>query len=128
MPAKTPEDVCRLFQHAMAMGDLDAVLEVYDPDIVFLNQDGRAVRGREGLRKELSPLAAKKAHFDFTIKQVVEAGDIALMHTHWTVSGPPPMKTYAIEIARRQSDGTWRWLIGDPFTVGKQLASYHQEE
>ena len=24
---------------------------------------------------------------------------------------------YAIEVARRQPDGTWRWLIGDPFTL-----------
>lgn len=128
MSAKTPEEICSLFQYAIAMGDLDAALDVYDPEIVFLNQAGRAVMGREGLRKELSPLVAKKARFDFTIKQVVKAGDIALMHTHWTVSGPSPMKTYAIEIARRQSDGTWRWLIGDPFTVGTQMASYNQEE
>jgi hypothetical protein len=28
------------------------------------------------------------------------------------------LSLYAIEVARRQSDGTWRWLIGDPFTVG----------
>jgi len=27
------------------------------------------------------------------------------------------MSVYAIEVARRQQDGTWRWLIGDPFTV-----------
>jgi len=23
----------------------------------------------------------------------------------------------AIEVASRQADGSWRWLIGDPFTV-----------
>ncbi|MGC4096415.1 MAG: nuclear transport factor 2 family protein [Nitrospira sp.] len=128
MPAQTPEDICSLFQHSVALGELDAVLDLYDPEIVFLNQAGRAVMGREGLRKELSPLVAMKARFDFTIKQVVTAGDIALMHTLWTVSGPLPMKTYAIEVARRQSDGTWRWLIGDPFTVHKQLASNNQDE
>lgn len=115
-------------KHVMAMGNLDAALDVYNPEVVFLNQTGRAVMGREGLRKELSPLVVMKPRFDFTIKQVVKAGDIALMHTHWTVPGPPPMKTYAIEVARRQSDGTWRWVIGDPFTVGTQMASYHQEE
>jgi hypothetical protein len=26
---------------------------------------------------------------------------------------------YALEVARRQSNGTWRWLIGDAFTVSK---------
>jgi hypothetical protein len=78
---------------------------------------------RSDLRQELAPLAASKARFDFTIKLVVEAGGIALMHTEWTVSGPQPMQVYAIEVARRQTDGTWRWLIGDPFTVGREFGS-----
>ena len=68
-----------------------------------------------------------RARFDFTIKQVIEAGDIALMHTEWTVLGPQPMQVYAIEVARRQPDGTWCWLIGDPFTVGREAGSLKQE-
>jgi hypothetical protein len=36
---------------------------------------------------------------------------------------PQPMSGYAIEVARRQPDGTWRWLIGDPFTVSSSLLS-----
>jgi uncharacterized protein (TIGR02246 family) len=123
MPAKSPEEICRLFQQAMAEGDLDAVLSVYDPDAVFLNQSREVTKGREDLRRELAPSAAARARFEYTIKQVVEAGDIALMHTEWTVSGPEPMKVYAIEVARRQPDGTWRWLIGDPFTVGRETGS-----
>jgi hypothetical protein len=54
---------------------------------------------------------------------VIKAGDIALMHTEWTVSRLPPMRVYAIEVARRQPDGTWRWLIGAPFTVGREFGS-----
>jgi hypothetical protein len=61
-----------------------------------------------------------KARFDFTIKQIVQTDDVALMHTQWAVSGPQPMRTHAIEVARRQPDGSWRWLIGDPFTVGRE--------
>jgi ketosteroid isomerase-like protein len=64
-----------------------------------------------------------KARFDFNVKQVVRSGDIALMHTEWKVSSPEQMSVYAIEVARRQSDGTWRWLIGDPFTVGRRSVS-----
>jgi ketosteroid isomerase-like protein len=112
MPAKRPEEICHLFQHAMAEGDLDAVLSVYDPEAVFLNQSRDVTKGR-----------AMRARFDFTIKQVIEAGDIALMHTEWTVSGPQPMQVYAIEVARRQPDGAWCWLIGDPYTVGREVGS-----
>ena len=128
MPATSPEAICRLFQQYMAAGDLDAVLSVYDPEAVFSNQSRDFTRGREGLRQELAPLAAMRARFDFTIKQVIEAGDIALMHTEWTVSGPRPMQVYAIEVARRQPDGTWCWLIGDPYTVGREVGSLKQGE
>jgi ketosteroid isomerase-like protein len=121
MPAESPEEICRLFQQYMAEGDLDSVLSVYDPEAVFLNQSREVTKGLNALRQQLAPLAATKARFDFTIKQVIQAGDIALMHTHWTISGPEPMKVYAIEVARRQQDGSWRWLIGDPFTVGREF-------
>ena len=80
MSAKSPEEICRLFQHYMAEGDID-------------------------------------------IKQVIQSGDIALMHTEWKVSSPQQMSVYAIEVARRQPDGTWRWLIGDPFTIGRQTGA-----
>lgn len=120
MPAKTPEDICRLFRHYMAEGDLDSVLSVYDPEAVFLNEAREVTKGPDGLRRELAPLVATKPRFDFTIKQIVQAGDIALMHTEWTVSGAQPTAVYAIEVARRQRDGSWRWLIGDPFTVGRK--------
>ena len=122
MPAKNPAEVCKLFQQYMAAGDVEAVLSVYDPQAVFLNQVRHVSRSREELRQELTPLVAAKARFDFTIKQIVEADGIALMHTEWTISGPQPMKAYAIEVARRQQDGTWRWLIGDPFTVDRETA------
>lgn len=123
MSAMSPEEICRLFQQYMAEGDIDSVLSVYDPDAVFLNQSGEVKKGGEALRQELAPFAAVKAIFDYNIKQVIQAGEIALMHTQWTVSAPQPMSVYAIEVARRQPNGTWRWLIGDPFTVGRQAAS-----
>jgi len=120
MPAKSPEELCRLFQKYMAEGDINSVLSVYDAEAVFLNRSGEAKKGADGLRQELTPFAAEKAIFNFNIKQVIESGDIALMHTEWTVSSPQQLSVYAIEVARRQPDGTWRWLIGDQFTVGRQ--------
>ena len=126
MPARSPEEICRLFQQYMAEGDIDSVLSVYDTEAVFLNQSRELKKGGEALRQELAPFAAIKATFDFNIKEIIQSGDIALMHTEWNVSLPHPMSVYAIEVARRQADGTWRWLIGDPFTVGRQTASFQK--
>lgn len=117
MPAKTPEEICGLFKSYMAEGNLDGLLSLYDPEAVFVTQSGDVTGD---LRKELAPMAVAHAVFDFHINKVVRSGDIALMHTDWKVSSPQEMSVYAIEVARRQSDGTWRWLIGDPFTVSKR--------
>ena len=122
MLAKTPEEICSLFQQYMAEGNLEAVLSVYDTEAVIVDRTGEVKKGADGLRQQLAPLAAAKATFNFTIKQVVRSGDIALMHTAWKVStSKQQMSTYAIEVSRRQPDGTWRWLIGDPFTIGRQI-------
>jgi ketosteroid isomerase-like protein len=123
MPANSPEEICSLFRKYMAEGDLESLLTIYDPEAVFLNQSGEVKKGRRELREELAPLAAAKAIFDFSIKQIIQSGDIALMHTDWKVSSPQPMFVHAIEVARRQPDGTWCWLIGDPFTVDRRTAN-----
>src|SRR5262245_28020726 len=102
----------------MRDGDLDSVLKLHDSEAVFLNQRGETKSGKH-LREELIALAAAKTVFDFRINEVIQSGDIALMHTQWRVSAPVPQSLYAIEVARRQKDGSWRWLIGDPYSVGK---------
>lgn len=113
-----------LFKQYMAEGDIKAVLSIYDPGVAFMNQAGEVKKGLQGLRQELAPFAAAKAKFDYSIKQVIQSGDIALMHTEWSVSAPEQTSMYAIEVARRQPDGTWRWLIGDPFTVSRVLSEH----
>jgi uncharacterized protein (TIGR02246 family) len=123
MTAKTPEEICSLFKQYMAEGAIESLLDIYDPEAVFLNQSGETKQGRDEIRQELAAFAASKAAFDFKIRQVIRSGEIALMHTEWKVSRPQPMSVYAIEVARRQPDGTWRWLIGDPFTVGRHTTS-----
>ena len=117
---QSPEDICRRFKLAMADGDLDAVLAVYDPEAVIVNRSGEVLKGRAGLKQELAPLVAAKPRFDYDIRLIAEGGDIALMHTAWTVSGPETLQVHAIEVARRQADGSWLWLIGDPFTVNRE--------
>jgi uncharacterized protein (TIGR02246 family) len=121
MCARSPEGICELFREHMARGDIEGVLSLYDHEIAFVTESGDVRSGLDALRKELAPLAAGKPRFDFEVKQVARAGDVALMHTWWMVSsgGQTARLQHAIEIARRQPNGTWRWVVGDPFTVGR---------
>jgi ketosteroid isomerase-like protein len=96
------------------------VLGLYDQDAVFVGPAKAVTSGRAELERSLAAQVAERRRFEFTIKSLTEADGIALTHTEWTVSGEPPMKVYAMEVARRQPDGTWKWLIGDPFTVDRE--------
>jgi ketosteroid isomerase-like protein len=123
-PARTPGvTFIRLFQQSIAAGDLDSLLRLYDPEAVLLNQSGEVNTGGAGRRDVLAPLAVAQARFDYTSRQIIQSGDIALRHTDWQVTSPQPRCTYALEVARRHPDGTWRWRIGAPFTVGRRVAS-----
>lgn len=121
MYAHSPVEICQLFQQFMAQGDIEPLLGLYDQQVAFVNEAGDVKCGIDALKEELAPIAAAKPQFDFEVRQIARSGDIALMHTWWTVSsvGREPFSVYAIEVARRQPDGSWRWLIGDPFTVGR---------
>ncbi len=123
MFAKYPEEICRHFQLHMSNGDLDSLLELYDAEAVFLTETGETLKGHGGIREALAPLARDKALFYYHVVQVIQSGEIALMHTDWEVTSPQPMSSYAMEVAKKQADGSWRWLIGDPFTIGKRVKS-----
>jgi len=117
MGAHTPEEVHDLFRKFMREGDINAVLTLYDREIVFRNRAGEQKRGRDALREELAPLAAMKADFQFTVKRKFESGDMALVQNEWKLRGPKPQSGYAIEVFCRRA-GMWRFLIGDPYTIG----------
>src|SRR5262249_19107951 len=73
MPAKTPEEICSLFQKYMAEGDIESLLDLYDPEAVFLNESGQ-LRNKQELRQELTPPARAKSDFHFEIQQVIRSG------------------------------------------------------
>ena len=86
---------------------LTSLLTLYDREVVFLNQSGEYIEGVDALGHELAPFAAIKAHFEFNIKQIIEAGDIALTHTAWKISalvcdrGGPPSAGRHLALADR---------------------------
>jgi len=118
--ARQPHDVPGVFAERFNGGDLAAVLEVYEPDAVLIPEPGTAVRG-ESLR------GALKQHLDLglpitaTPRQVVVSGDIALVVVDWNIKGADPqgkpfsLTGTATDVARRGSDGCWRYVIDNPF-------------
>jgi ketosteroid isomerase-like protein len=118
MPAQNPEDLGQLFSQAMKAGDLDAVLALYEPGAAVPDQQGGVQSGADAIRQGMAPLASIKPDITTETDKVIIAGDIALTHSRWSMTTPAPMSGRAVEVARRQPDGTWLYVIDDPFTLG----------
>ncbi|MGH8589491.1 MAG: YybH family protein [Gammaproteobacteria bacterium] len=120
MLANKPEDWPRLFERHLNAGDLEAVLALYQPDATFVPQSGETLVGRDGIRHVLAGLIGRKARLQGRVIKVIPAGDVALLYTDWQGTTVNPagktveIRHKAIEIVRRQPDGTWKLIVGDP--------------
>jgi ketosteroid isomerase-like protein len=121
MPARSPEDLDRLFESAMNAGDLDALVALYEPRATLSPEPGTVVTGTPALREALGGFVAAKPRITLKPRLVAQSGDIALTTSRWTLSGhgpdgkPMEMQGQSAEVARRQPDGTWLFVIDSPW-------------
>ena len=125
MAARTPEECDALFAQYVNARDLDALTALYEPGCSLVQRDGPVATGHRAIREVLGRLIAMKPALRVQIVKVVRAGDDhALVYDDWSMSAPagdgPPIEIAgkAIEVVRRQADGTWRFLLDDPFARG----------
>jgi ketosteroid isomerase-like protein len=110
-PARDPQDLEQLLVSRERAGDLDGMAALYEPDAVLDCGDGRLTLGREAIRAFYAGLLAKGRKFDFgDHRPAIISGDLALTSTRL------PDGSVTAEIARRQGDGTWLWVI-DQFSM-----------
>ncbi|WP_201294769.1 MULTISPECIES: SgcJ/EcaC family oxidoreductase [unclassified Nocardiopsis] len=117
--ATRPEQLGPLFERLLADGDVERLVELYEPDAVFAPRPGAVVRGRTAIRDALRAHAAAGTRIGLVRRRIEESAGLALMSHTATVSQPGsderPVTTVTTELARRQPDGRWLYAIGDPF-------------
>src|SRR5438045_2427458 len=90
MTAKTPADIDRLFGEAVTRGDVEAALACYEEGASLVPQPGQVVSGAAALREAVGGLVARKGPLDIRVEEVVEAGELALLRSRWTLRGTGP--------------------------------------
>ncbi len=121
MPARTPEELSRLFAKALSAHDLEALMALFEPEATLIPQPGQVVTGTEAIREALSGFLALKPKFESEFKKAFQVGEIALLFSDWTLSATDPdgnaieMAGRTTDVARRQPDGSWRFVIDDPY-------------
>jgi ketosteroid isomerase-like protein len=124
MPARNPEDLDRLFSEALNAGDIDALTKLYEPQAALRPSPDQGVHGHAAIRSALAGFLGMKPTITMTIKTLGQAGDLALTTSNWKLTGTGPdgnpvaMTGQGVEVARRQSDGTWLYAIDIPWGLG----------
>lgn len=109
--AYNPQDLERLLVLRERAGDVGGMAALYEPHAVLDCGDGQLLQGRETIRAFYAGLVATGRKFDFGDQRpAIISGDLALTSTR------SPDGSVTAEIARRQGDGTWLWVI-DQFSI-----------
>jgi uncharacterized protein (TIGR02246 family) len=120
MPAHKPKDLDVLFAQAVNTGDIEALIKLYEPAASLMPQPGQVVSGTKAVREALSGFLAMKPRMKLEARTLAEAGGIALTTSKWVLEGTGPegkpmkMEGQSAEVARRQPDGTWLFVIDNP--------------
>jgi len=110
-PARNPNDLERLLVSREREGDVDGMIALYEPSAVLIDDDETLLRGREAIREFYAAMVATGRKFHFGDQQEpLISGDLALTSTRF------PGGRVTAEVARRQRDGTWLWVI-DRFSI-----------
>jgi uncharacterized protein (TIGR02246 family) len=119
--ARNPEHAVELLDHAFNDGDLEAVLSFYEDAAVVVAAPSRTLRGKSELRTFFESAMRSGTSAKQLKTRVIEADGVALFLSRWTLTPtetPPdaaPRTFVATTVFRKQSDGSWKALIDNPF-------------
>ena len=121
MSTATPEQVLEAIVTGINSGDLEGLMTLYESEAAFATQPGSLAHGAPGVREALSGFISMKGKLDLEVTRVLEVGDLALVIGVWTFNGTGPdgepvrLAAKNADVLRRQEDGTWRFVIDNPW-------------
>lgn len=102
-------------EDAFNRGDLDALVALYDEDACMVQEDGTLARGPDAIRATWEGFISAGGTIRMTTRYCIETGDVALLSNAWRFSAESmSFESASAEVARRGSDGQWRYLVDHP--------------
>jgi len=116
MPASTPQEIHFLFERAFNIGDVEAILALYEAGAVLV-AGGKPVTGHDGIRDAFNVFLSSGARMKLDTRAVIESGEgLAVLHGAWSLGPPSATQGLSTEVVRRQPDGSWMFVIDNPNT------------
>lgn len=118
--ATRPNQLPHVFAAAFNTGDPDAIEKVYEDTGLFISAPGEVTSGVDR-RAANAKLASLGVPIAVTPRHVYVHDDIALLIVDWAITGTTAdgehvdVRGVATDVARKGSDGYWRYIIDNPF-------------
>jgi ketosteroid isomerase-like protein len=118
--ARTPEQLHDLFLACAAGRDLDGMMALYEAECAGGDLEANILPDKAALEEFISGFLEVVRELTATTRKCLVSGEIALLSSEWhAVVEPEEGKMVeahgrSAEVARRQPDGTWRFVIDDP--------------
>jgi ketosteroid isomerase-like protein len=121
--AFSPEEINIRWGEAFNAADIPALLELYEPGAVLIPAPGaEPVSGLDAIEASLRWLAGTGGKLTYQPRFWLQNGDLAMGRIDFRLSGgagpdgsPIDLAGGTAEVARRQPDGTWKYVFDHPF-------------
>lgn len=123
LPASTPEACDRILLAALESGDLETTVALYEPTATLFKKSGSTMTGLDEIRASNAALIAIKPKFTIEFIKTTLSGDQTIATTRMKASLVGTAEDgreirsdiHTLEVLRKQSDGSWRYIIDDPY-------------